>query len=304
VLYKDAVDANFSVKDFDVSLVASFAPMNATTMNLPKRWELVSGPNSGYFATTNDFIAAYKHPKKGGVYRFRFTVGEGGTNGAFGEASVVLPLAGAEMDDIMKADLVRADAFAQWATNKYTLRRRTDTAFLNKYFYDNNTGDYVGRPDNSNSPMVWYYGQVATSGLSGDMYGLGCVCTWKGHPVLLGKLSNFITAYAAQKIGVPYWKTQLARWLPFVGTIDGTTGAKSWDAGWDVAQGQNYDTVVTGLVDYIWKNEAADDKTKRPWPNPSQPDNFVSPFEADGETFHRPDLDHEFTSPGFLYCNP
>jgi hypothetical protein len=299
VLYKDAVDGSFNVQDFDITLTASLTPAAPPADALTFHWEKVGGPASGQLLPSSSLTAVYRNPNQGGVYRFRITVRKDGNDLSYGEANLVLPLAGAEIDDVVKVDLVRADVFAQEINATVTPERRTKRKFLNAYFYNGNMGDYIGRPDNQSTPAVWYYGQVASSGTSGDNYRWGAVCTWHGRPVRLAKASNFITAYGMRKLGVSYLRAKIAvSW--FTTTVDGPTGEQSWDTGWGVAQNNNYDTVIGSLVDFIWNNETSTDKTKQPWPNPNPPDNYVTPFDSQG--FKRMiDADRQFTSPGYVY---
>jgi len=49
------------------------------------------------------------------------------------------------------------------------------------------------------------------------------------------------------------------------------TDSASVGAGWDVANGANYDTTVSALVNYIWMHEEENDKSRKVWPNPNAP---------------------------------
>lgn len=300
VLYKDIVDSSFNVGDFDVTLTASLAPENVPTAGLTYHWTKIEGPGSGELVPSSSLTAVYRNPKKGGVYRFRLVVQNlSGREISFGEASFVLPLAGAEMDGVVQADLAKADIFAIAVRNKYPWLSRLKREYYMKWFYWNNAGDYMGRPDSENTPSVWYYGQVDTVNPMGENFGLGAVCTWKGTPVRLAKISNFLVGYAACKIGTLKAATKAAGYR--YGTINGATGEESWNKGWDLAGGGSYDAIATALAEYIWKHESADDKTKRPWPNPNPPDNNgVSPLFEDFN------FDRQYASPGLtrMLTNP
>jgi hypothetical protein len=297
VLYKDAVDAGFNVQDFDVTLTAGLAPANVPTDGLTVHWEKVSGPDSGQLLPSG-LTAVYRNPRQGGVYRFRLTVRKGGKDLSFGEAVLVLPLAAAEMDSVVKDDLVLADAFAARVNAKYGFMARLSFRNQSGWFITWNGGDYAGRPSNEASPAVWYYGQVATGNLTDQNYGLGVVCTWKGRPVRMGKISNFVTAYGVQKLGIPYLIAKVAV-QNVITTPDRltATASKSWDDGWSLAQGGNYDAIVTGLVDYIWRHEVPADKTKQPWPNPNPPDANSYQESTLLESFN---YDRNFATPEFL----
>ena len=301
VLYKDAVNEIFHVQDFDVTLDATLCETDVPPGRMTFHWEQVSGPASGEPPSSSSLTATFRNPKLGGVYRFRLTVRCDGKEMAFGEANLVLPLAGAEIDAQVKADLLRADAFAQKVKATLPPERYQNKKFLYNHFRDWNMGDYVGRPDNTQTPSVWYYGQVrsSASGEGNNNYRLGAVCTWKGRPVLMSKASNFVVAYGVQKLDVGWFYSKLGATF-FIGTTDGPTAKKSWDVGWDVAQNGGYDTKVEALVNYIWKNEASGNKSKQPWPNPSPPNNYVTPFDGDGIQ-RSIDVDRQFTSPAYLY---
>ncbi len=196
IFYKDVVDANFNVEDFDVTFTAALVPMNMMADQSTFVWEKVSGPDSGELLPSSSLTAIFRNPKKGGVYRFRLIVRCSGVDIAFGEANLVLPYAGAEMDSVMRSNLPMADAFVARIKTKHSPRQCRRLENLYKWFIDWNSGDYVGRPDNQASPAVWYYGQVSTA--LNENYRLGVVCTWKGRPVRMTKLSNFLVAYTIQ----------------------------------------------------------------------------------------------------------
>jgi len=294
VLYKDVVDENYNAEDFDVTLSVDIAPQNIAD-HLTYVWEKVSGPDSGELISSSSKTAIYRNPKKGGVYRFRIHALNNGIPVSYGEANLVLPLAGAEMDAVLQTNIPMADAFVARVKSKYSSRyiRRRDR--LENWFVTWNSGDYVGRPDNQNTPSVWYYGQISDA--YDDTGGLGAVCTWKGHPVRMSKMTNFLVAYAFQKLGVNYLSAKIGLAGSAFGTGDGTTASKSWDTGWDFAKdGGNYDIIATNLVDYIWTHEEDDDKSRKPWPNPNTPDN-----NGGSPLFHEFDHNRHYAVPGFLF---
>jgi hypothetical protein len=295
VFYKDVVTTNtFEVQDFDITIAASISPNQACTGHVGMAWSKLSGPNSGTLNNTDRPEILYRNVKSGGVYRVAFDFGQNERRQR-SEANILLPLAGAEMDEVIKADLVRANAFAQIVTNKYSALQRNLSSNGERWFVTRNAGDYTGRPDNVVTPTVWHYNQVNTTP-SSDNYGLGVVCTWKKRPVRLSKLSNFMVFYSCRKIGVSMTRAWLAR--VYYGTLDSASATLSWNASQSVADGADYDATVSSLVNNIWIQEASTDKSKKLWPNSSPPDNFVEPY-------YSLDLDREFTSPRFLYMtNP
>jgi len=295
MLYKDAVDSNFTIQNFSIKLKANIGPgLSSSAINARNpRWEKLDGPSSGSLSSTTGVEVNFENPKVGGVYKFAFDL-DGFKRTEF---CVVLPLAGAEMDGVIQADLVRADAFVTSVKTNYAPKQLRYRENLERWFNDSHAGDYVGRPDNQLTPSVWYYGQVNTVG--GEEYRLGATCTWKGRPVRLTKPSNFILGYAMQQIGIsrtlaqsgtladPTWK-KLIEW--------NFTDMASVGAGWDVANGANYGTTVSNLVNTIWANESADDKSKKLWPNPNAPDNYQGSSTHNGIVYNI-----EYGAPGFLF---
>lgn len=287
VFYNDVIDSSFNVQDFDVTLTANILPSSITADMLNEVWSKISGPSSGNLNRTDTFEIKYQNPKLGGVYRFDFDLGISGCPKS--EANVVLPLAGAEVDSIVSADIGRANTFASTVKARYHYIQRQLPSNGVRWFYAYNAGDYLGRPDNASSPTVWTYNQVTANGYL-------AVGTWKGKPIRVAKISNFMVGYAAHKINVNpvfAWASQLK------GTRNDASATKSWNAGWALADGGTYDTSVTALVADIWdKDDDAGRKNMKLWPNTSATDNYVVP-----NSFSDPD--HQFTSPGFLYmANP
>ena len=285
VFYKDVVDSDFTAQDFSIKLKANVTPSSASVLLTNPRWTKLSGPNSGALSTTTGVEVNYMNPKEGGVYRFAFDA-DGFPRTEF---SVVLPLAGAEMDSVIQSDLTRANTFVTAVTARYSEWELRDTDNWDKWFVISHAGDYTGRPDNKATPTVWLYNQVD------DESGFGVACTWKGRSVLLTKPSNFILGYAIQKIGGSRIKAQTGT-ISWRNIITWTfTDAASVGAGWDVANGENYDTTVSALVDYIWTHEKENDKSRKVWPNSNAPDNYK------GSSSRKFDYDVLYGDPGFLY---
>jgi hypothetical protein len=288
VLYRDVIDANFNVQDFDVTLIARLNPSITTVAPSTVHWTKVSGPTSGELLASDTLSAIYRNPKMGGVYRFHVAIRNGtGTDIAFAEANLVLPLAGADMDSVVQADLVKADAFSTAVRSRYTPHELQKFGNWRRWFWDEHAGDYTGRPSNADTPTVWFYNQV------NDDSGFGAVCTWKGRPVRLTKPSNFILGYAMRQIGASREKARRGTGLF---TFTETTDRASVGAGWDVANGESYATTVSILVDYIWTHEEEGDKSRKVWPNPNAPDNYKG--SSSNIVF---DYNLWYGAPGFLF---
>ena len=122
----------------------------------------------------------------------------------------------------------------------------------------------------------------------GGKYALGACGTVCGLPVRLSKLSNFMVAYACEKIGVStnnQMKSQL------IGTRNDDSATMSWEAGASVAHGQSLYGAISNLVYSTW---GPDEKVIRIWPNSQRPTNYAPP-----SSFGDPDF--QFTSPGFMF---
>ncbi|HMP83683.1 MAG TPA: lamin tail domain-containing protein [Verrucomicrobiota bacterium] len=278
VFYKDAIDSSFNVTNFDATLTANVTPGSISHTKLNEVWSKISGPHSGSFDRTDSFQIKYQNPTQGGVYRFEFTI----SGCDISEANVVLPLAGAEVDGIVSADIGRADSFATNVMARYSWWERQSIGNGMRWFFNGGAGDYLGRPNNSSWPTVWAYNQI-------DAGGMGAVATWNGTPIRIAKISNFMVAYGARKIGV----NPVFAWISQVlGSFNDSAASKSWDAGWDVAGGASYSATVAALVVDVW--DEADEKNRKLWPNSGSCDNFVSPNSISN-------FDNQFTSPGFLY---
>jgi hypothetical protein len=123
VFYEDAVDENYSVKDFNVSLSAgSYGQINVF------QWSKFKGPNSGVLTDTNQAIAHYSNPKVGGLYQFDVDIGIQSIR-----TSLLLPLAGADITDWLEAE---AAAIGPWARSHLRATEDanySDTPFVTRY---------------------------------------------------------------------------------------------------------------------------------------------------------------------------
>lgn len=294
IFYEDAIDANFVVQDFDIDLTASVVPAVVSDEDLSEFWDHPSPPWSGNFNRTDTFEVKYQNPKEGGVYKLTFDLGLSVYERS--EANVVLPLAGATVDSVVAADLARADAFASTVVARYGLLQRM--RHFKRWFVWNAGGDYNGRPDNTVLPTVRLYNQVIGNEAPDDpKWGWGAVCTWKGQPIRIGKISNFIVAYGMRKIcDITLVGWAASRYRGEIGTMNDESAFQSWDAGWAVGGGADYDSTASALVRSVF--DKSDDKNRKLWPNSDVADNYVV-FQ------YFSDPDTQFTSPGYLYMtNP
>lgn len=206
------------------------------------------------------------------------------SDGEWPAAFLVLPLAGASMDEIVSNELANADVFANRVIAAHpTVLARNRADYGKKWFVQNGAGDFLGRPDNQSAPTVWYYNQVNESN------DFGAVVTWGGKCVRLAKISNFFVAYACQKIGVTAFNQTLSQ---LTGTRNGLSGAASWEYGVDLANGTTtLSACASAIGTYSWLE--GDEKVQRLWPNRAPADNFVEP-----NGFVNPNT--QFTVPGFL----
>jgi len=103
--FDNVADASLAVSNFSVSFALAVSPTNCP---VAVDWTRLAGsPPSGGLVRTGDFAAELRNPSEGGVYRIAATLAGIETVG-----TVVLPLSGAEMQDVLSDDLARADAFA------------------------------------------------------------------------------------------------------------------------------------------------------------------------------------------------
>ena len=284
-------DGSFDVIDFEVDVFANLSVDDDVWDDIEYEWTQVEGPDVEVEDVGNGRLTI-RGLNSGGVYRFKFDITNFDLEPSYGV--LLLPFAGAEIDEIVRADIARADAFAEYMVENYSFYRRNNIIDGRRLFWNSGMGDYRGRPYGNTNEVVWAYTQVDET----VKVGLGAVVTWKGRPQRLAKASNFLVGYAARKMGV--WSHN--GWLSsrFIGElptdlrdwIGDESGDKSWDSGWGLADGGDYDSVVQSMVDEIWG--LSNEKNRLPWPN------------TDATTTHVRRSDHalineEISSPGFLY---
>ena len=119
VFHVDARDANFVVRDFDVTLKANVLPASITADQLDESWAKVEGPASGSLNRTDSFEVKYQNPKVGGLYQFEFGLGLNGC--ANNGANLLLPLGGPDVTTYFNSEVARYD---QWMA---TLKTRLDS---------------------------------------------------------------------------------------------------------------------------------------------------------------------------------
>lgn len=253
-------------------------------------WTLTpDSPASGELITSND-TAWLVNPRVGGLYTIRAEV-----NGIWMRGNVLLPLAGAEIESRVAADLVKADHVAE-LIGDISPEIRVKRAFWGYHWFYNlgnkRISYYQGRPDNGSSKTVWHYNQV------NDITGLGAICTLAGVPIRLEKLSNLSAAYICSKINVP---PEDMREASHLGTKNDPTANLNWDVGLLIAQSNraNFACCISNMVRDCWYliNDASR-KQQRLWPNNSLADNhIVSPTNSF-------DFNVNFASPGLLDIDP
>lgn len=269
VFYQDVRDGLGNVRPFDVTLSMTPAKPNV-------QWAV--DPDSRSSGTLNNATqaqATFSNPTLGGVYYFDFSA-----SGQFALLNLALPLAGAEIKEIVRADLARCDQFAQTALSR--LDRANIIAHALDWFWVAGNGDYLGRPDHPDTPTLRRYNRM-------DSSGRGAVATWFGVPTRIAKASNFIFSYACAKLGISDWLESVTHHL---GTKDDPSAQACYQAGRDVAGGANYDTRVTALVTQI--RILSDVKNLLLWPNPNLANNHVDSQAA------ITNLAGQFVSPDFL----
>ena len=195
------------------------------------------------------------------------------------------------MDGRLAGDIALVDGFIANVHAKYPSRRKYSAKNGFDWFYARGRGDYIGRADNAASPTVWVHNQV------NDSNGLGPCCTLAGYPIRNAKLSNFLIAYASQKLGVSADDMETAReWLR---TPDDPSAAISWAAGVSATgtEASLSDIVGNMARDAFLSHEP---KASKLWPNLPALDNA---FEGMPAIYtHQPNV--YFYSPSFLFRTP
>ena len=278
VLFRDAVNDDFSVRDFSVDMTLVVQPAGAP-VGTASWFPLEPTPQSGAIVSTGSLIGTLLNPKVGGVYHIGSCFDGSPTN----ECNIVLPLAGAEMINVLLGDLAAADGFADRSRENWPRRWFTRALFASWWFVRDKYGYYRGRPDNADNPTVWYYNQVR------DDDGKGAIGTLLGVPIHIEKLSNLLAAYACEKLDVPLEEQGLSQ---LYGTDNDESAGLSWTIGMRLANGGDFLREVGYLTTnaYQWASE----KCSKLWPNDAPVDNHRG-------YFGHGDFNVEFSSPGFIY---
>ena len=282
VLYHDVANTNdFTVRDFTIQMSLVVQPSDAPVGTA--RWiALRPTPESGSIVGSGPRTGELRNPKVGGVYHIASFFDGSPTN----ECNIVLPLAGAEMSQVLAADLAAADGFVARSKDDWPRRWFTRMLFASKWFTFEKYGFYRGRPDNADNPTVWPYNQVR------DRDGKGAIGTLLGVPIHVEKLSNLLAAYACEKLEVPLEEQGLGQ---LYGSPNDDSAGLSWVIGLRLASNGNFSREVGYLATnaYKWASE----KCRTVWPNTAPVDNHR------GRSGHG-DFDREFSSPGFIYAEP
>lgn len=269
--YYRVVNTNdFSVEDFSVNMRLELNP--DVSPQCDAEWQIISNTaESGALANVHGLCADFANPKHGGVIRLRSRV----DGSPWTEGNIVLPLAGASIDDIVEGDLAAYAAQMDWLIANYNKDERNSKDFGERWFVSGGNGDYIGRPDSAARPTVWLYNQVndvPTSSLNG--VGFGAIMTWHGLPTRLSKVSNLFVSFGTKRIGVAEWRRQLSRIR--YGTNDflfgDGTSSMSWEAG-NTLSISNFAQTTGTLATNMWFRQGA--KERRLWPNVESADNHV-----------------------------
>ena len=280
VLFRDVVTDDFGVTNFSVNMELTVTPSGADVSGA--KWFLLDNLSTNGLAATGPRTGALANPKSGGIWRIGGHFPGSPTNSCV----VVLPLAGAAVEDILQEDLARADEFAAFVRSRLDEKQINTIQFGLYFFWDAGRGDYLGRPDNMDSPTVWCYNQVVTSG---RQFGKGAVATLFGLPVRISKLSNLLAAYTCDRLGVYQELQKLSQWI---GTRNDDSSLISWDCGTALAHGSNYVHSVSNMVRQCWGS--SDEKAAKLWPNANAVDNQAA-------AVYYGDVERFFYSPGMLY---
>ena len=282
ILFKDVVNTNdFSVNDFNVDMTLQVKPSGAP-VGSASWFPLPPTPESAVLVSTGDCTGRLANPKEGGVYHIGAAFDGSPTN----ECNIVLPLAGASVDAVLKVDFQRAATFISNARRKYDWLTRNSPKFGRKWFKDHVNGNYLGRPDCWDQPTVWYYNQVR------DDIGEGAVGTLAGVPIRVAKLSNLVTAYTCEGLGV----LRISQWIShLIGHLTDESEHITWRYGNDIWNGAEYENAISNMVREAWN--AVNDKTINVFPNLLPVENWSS--DPDGTNWN-----HRFYSPGFLSQEP
>ena len=272
-------DGGFSVANFTVQMSLVLAPMGVGGSSLPCEWEVIEAQPqmSGSLSHDGGLTASFVNPKQGGVYRFR-----GRCDGCpWTEGNVVLPLSGASIDQVFFSDIAAySSLMAMLDMTPDAIKQSRDFGY--EWFNDNAASDYIGRVDSQGHPTVWRYNQVSDDHVK---IGMGAVAMWRGIPVRVAKLGNFLAGYGTKRLGIRETSRILSQ---MIGTENDATANMSWQGGGDAFTSGDVVSVTGALATNMWP--VADMKVKRLWPNPAACDNHV----PDGQRF---DYNFSFCSP-------
>ena len=280
VFFKDVVnESDFTVDPFDIYIDLQLKPTGAP-VGRADWFTLRPTPSSGSLSSVSSTRGCLSNPSEGGVYHIGAAFDGSPTN----ECIVVLPLAGAEMEGVLRSDIAKADGFVSRSKANWPRRWYSRAIFASKWFSFDKYGFYRGRPDNANKPTVWCYNQVR------DDDGKGAVGTLFGVPIHIEKLSNLLAAYACERLKVPLEEQGIAQ---VIGTDNDPSADLSWTIGTRLAQTGAFNREVGYLATnaYQWASE----KCRKLWPNRNAVDNHR-------DSFGHGDFNVEFSSPGFIYC--
>ena len=291
-------EGGFVVADFSVDMKLALEPTGVNASIVPCDWEIVEAlpQMSGDLSHAGSTTARFVNPKQGGVYRFR-----GRCDGSpWAQANIVLPLCGASIDAVFDADMSIVSNAMQTLRDTRTWYQKQDGDFGDRWFYDHNVMDYIGRVDNASRPTVWQYNQITDAVLS-EYYRMGAVATFRGVPTPVSKLGNFMAGYGTETVGV-WWilrrASQYAR-----GMANDATGSTSWAVGEEFASSSwtNLVECTTTLATNMWSlvagGEVENDKVFALWPNPADTDNHGDELTVGF------DHNREFLSPGIVREN-
>lgn len=282
---------NFAVRDFDVRLSLELAPVGFSLPDVDAVWtKLEDTPDSGVFTNVTGTTARFANPKVGGVYHFGVTYGGSPRS----ECNLVLPLAGADVGEVLRADLGRADSVIASSRFFFTFRDVHVIVIGGSMLSSSYAANYRGRADHVRHPTVWTYNGVRTESgfLNRLSNGDGAVVTLKGLPVRVAKLTNLLTGYMAQRLGAREWEHGYGQTH---GTPNATSAQYSWNVGRDIAREADFDVATCQMVRDIWLMADEDGKARFLWPNDHTLDNYQS-----YHPYLTPDYDHCFYSPIYL----
>ena len=288
-------EGGFEVADFSVDMNLVLEPAGVNASSIPCDWEIAEAlpQMSGTLMHTGSLAAHLVNPKQGGVYRFR-----GRCDGSpWTQANILLPLCGASIDAVFDADMAVVARAMQTLRDTKSWYQKQDSDFGDRWFYDHNVMDYIGRVDNTSWPTAWRYNQISDDVLD-EYYRMGAVATFRGVPTPVAKLGNFMAGYGTEVVGV--WS--ILRWISqnFRGMSNDATGSMSWAVGEDFASSAETNLVecTTTLATNIWSlvagGQVENDKVFTLWPNPANADNHADELTVDF------DHNRQFLSPGIV----